>query len=51
MAAGLSRIIEVSIILRDANTISEDGDANSWQYIPPFVSFFLRSTYFLLTKI
>jgi hypothetical protein len=38
MAAGLSRIIEIAFILRDAHTISEDGDANSWQYIPPFVS-------------
>lgn len=38
MAAGLSRIIEVSFVLRDANTISADGDANSFQYIPPFVS-------------
>lgn len=38
MAAGFSRIIEVAFVLRDANTISSDGDANSWQYIPPFVS-------------
>jgi len=38
MAAGLSRIIEIAFVLRDAHTISEDGDANSWQYIPPFVS-------------
>jgi hypothetical protein len=38
MAAGLARIIEVAFVLRDANTISEDGDANSFQYIPPFVS-------------
>ena len=38
MAAGASRIIEVAFVLRDANTISEDGEANSWQYIPPFVS-------------
>jgi hypothetical protein len=37
MAAGFTRIIEVSFVLRDANTISEDGDANSFQYIPPFV--------------
>jgi hypothetical protein len=37
MAAGLTRIIEVAFVLRDANTISEDGDANSFQYIPPFV--------------
>ncbi len=38
MAAGLARIIEVAFVLKDANTISVDGDANSWQYIPPFVS-------------
>jgi hypothetical protein len=39
MAAGLTRIIEVAFVLRDANTISEEGDANSFQYIPPFVSY------------
>lgn len=38
MAAGLTRIIEIAFILRDASTISEDGEANSFQYIPPFVS-------------
>jgi hypothetical protein len=43
MAAGFSRIIEVAFVLRDANTISEDGEANSFQYIPPFVSSPLRS--------
>ncbi|KAH8602462.1 hypothetical protein B0O99DRAFT_606610 [Bisporella sp. PMI_857] len=37
MAAGISRIIEVAFVLKDANTISADGDANSWQYIPPFL--------------
>jgi hypothetical protein len=37
MAAGLTRIIEVAFVLKDANTISEDGDANSFQYIPPFL--------------
>lgn len=37
MAAGAARIIEVAFVLKDANTISEDGDANSWQYIPPFL--------------
>ncbi|CCU82757.1 hypothetical protein similar to YTP1 [Blumeria hordei DH14] len=36
MAAGLTRVIEVSFILRDQNTISDDGDANSFQYISPF---------------
>lgn len=38
MAAGLTRIIEIAFILKDANTISEEGDANSFQYLPPFVS-------------
>jgi len=37
MAAGLSRIIEVAFVLKDQNTISADGDANSFQYIPPFL--------------
>jgi hypothetical protein len=41
MAAGFTRIIEIAFILRDANTISEDGDANSFQYLPPFVSFLI----------
>lgn len=48
MAAGLSRIIEISFVLRDSNTVSEDGDANSFQYIPPFVS--LASTFPNLTN-
>ena len=51
MAAGLSRIIEVSFVLRDANTISEDGDANSFQYIPPFVSSPLLLSRYLLTSL
>ena len=38
MAAGVTRIIEVAFVLKDKNTISADGDANSFQYIPPFVS-------------
>ena len=38
IAAGLTRIIEVAFVLRDANTVSDDGDANSFQYIPLFVS-------------
>jgi hypothetical protein len=50
MAAGLSRIIEVSFVLRDANTVSEDGDANSFQYIPPFVSSPLLCSWHLLTS-
>ena len=38
MAAGLTRIIEISFILRDANGISEDGEeTNSFQYLPVFL--------------
>ncbi|KAI9807273.1 MAG: hypothetical protein M1833_000016 [Piccolia ochrophora] len=38
MAAGLTRIIEISFILRDRNTLSEDGtDPNSFQYLTPFL--------------
>jgi len=50
MAAGLSRIIEIAFVLRDAHTISEDGDANSWQYIPPFVSPLPRLSIALIHK-
>ncbi|RKF59566.1 Protein YTP1 [Erysiphe neolycopersici] len=39
MAAGLTRIVEVAFVLKDKNSISEDGDANSFQYIPPFLLF------------
>jgi hypothetical protein len=39
IAAGLSRIIEIVFVLRDQNNVSDDPDeANSWQYLPPFVS-------------
>jgi Protein of unknown function (Ytp1) len=39
MAAGLTRIIEVSFVLRDANATTHDGsDPSSFQYLPPFVS-------------
>ena len=39
MAAGVTRIIEISFILKDQDTLSEDGsDVNSFQYLPPFVS-------------
>lgn len=38
MGAGLTRIIEISFVLRDANALSEDGEeTNSWQYLPPFL--------------
>jgi hypothetical protein len=40
MGAGLVRIIEISFVLRDKATLSEDGTSpNSFQYLPPFVSF------------
>lgn len=39
MAAGLTRIIEISFILRDRGAVSDDGfETNSFQYIPVFVS-------------
>lgn len=38
MIAGVSRIIEVAFLLRDKPTASEDGEPNSFQYIPAFVS-------------
>ena len=39
MAAGLCRILEISFVLRDKATLSEDGnDPNSFQHLPPFVS-------------
>lgn len=39
MGAGLTRIIEVSFVLRDANATTHDGsDPSSFQYLPPFVS-------------
>lgn len=39
MAAGLTRIIEISFVLRDQNTLSyEENDPNSFQYLSPFVS-------------
>ncbi|KAL2814643.1 hypothetical protein BJX63DRAFT_196383 [Aspergillus granulosus] len=38
MAAGLTRIIEISFILRDKSTLSLDGtDPNSFQYLTPFL--------------
>lgn len=38
MAAGITRIIEISFVLKDANSISEDGeDTNSFQFLPPFL--------------
>ncbi|KAJ5736531.1 Protein YTP1 [Penicillium malachiteum] len=38
MAAGATRIIEISFVLRDKSTISMSGtDPNSFQYLPPFL--------------
>ena len=38
MGAGLTRIIEISFVLRDRPNLKEDGtEANSWQYLPTFV--------------
>ncbi|OOF92228.1 hypothetical protein ASPCADRAFT_210640 [Aspergillus carbonarius ITEM 5010] len=38
MAAGITRIIEISFVLRDKGTLSVDGtDPNSFQYLPPFL--------------
>ncbi|KAL1392305.1 integral membrane protein [Phyllosticta capitalensis] len=38
MGAGLTRIIEISFVLKDKNGVSEDGtEINSWQHLPPFL--------------
>lgn len=38
MSAGITRIIEISFILRDQNAVSEEGeDTNSFQYLPVFL--------------
>jgi len=38
MAAGLTRIIEISFVLRDSHAVSNDGeDTNSFQYLPVFL--------------
>jgi hypothetical protein len=38
MGAGVVRIIEISFVLKDKPTLSEDGtDPNSFQYLTPFV--------------
>ncbi|KKK16205.1 hypothetical protein P175DRAFT_0497801 [Aspergillus ochraceoroseus IBT 24754] len=38
MAAGLTRIIEISFVLRDRSSVSADGsDPNSFQYLTPFL--------------
>lgn len=39
MAASIARIIEISFVLQDKQTLSEDGTSpNSFQYLTPFVS-------------
>jgi hypothetical protein len=39
MAAGLSRLIEISFIVKDKVGVAEDGRTiNSWQYVPIYVS-------------
>jgi hypothetical protein len=41
MAAGLTRGIEISFLLRDKPNLGEpDGEPSSFQYLPPFVRFF-----------
>ncbi|KAF2142969.1 uncharacterized protein K452DRAFT_225841 [Aplosporella prunicola CBS 121167] len=38
MGAGITRIIEISFVLRDQPCISDDGtDIHSWQHLPPFL--------------
>lgn len=38
MAAGFTRIIEISFVLHDRNSITEDGEeTNSFQFLPPFL--------------
>ena len=43
MAAGLTRIIEISFVLRDRNSIDKRHaeESNSFQFLTPFVSLFL----------
>lgn len=38
MAAGLTRIIEISFVLRDRDAYRDGSEPNSFQYLPPFVS-------------
>ncbi|KAL8694087.1 MAG: hypothetical protein Q9218_001202 [Villophora microphyllina] len=40
MAAGAARIIEIAFVLRDKRSVDEEGkgdEANSWQYLTPFL--------------
>jgi hypothetical protein len=45
MGAGVVRIIEISFVLKDKATLSEDGtDPNSFQYLTPFVGIASRNS-------
>lgn len=41
MAAGATRIVEISFVLKDQNSVSSTDfeETNSWQYLTPFVSY------------
>jgi hypothetical protein len=40
MGVGITRVIEIAFVLRDAHSISEDGrSANSFQFIPCFLMY------------
>lgn len=46
MAAGLTRIIEIAFVLKDAQSLADDGRSwNSFQFIPVFVSAYYTSPY------
>lgn len=47
MAAGLTRIIEIAFILQDKAVANEDGEPNSFQYVPAFVSTYWKTTFYL----
>lgn len=49
MAAGFSRMIEISFVLRDRNALTDSGDDfNSFQHLPPFL---LCASGFLLISV
>lgn len=45
MAAGAVRVVEISIVLRDRNTLNDNDmeEINSFQYLTPFVSVFPKN--------
>lgn len=54
MSVGVSRIVEIAFVLRDKQSIADDGRSwNSFQFIPVFVSFLTRTCrkYRLLTLV